>query len=220
MAGPHKIPERYRTWAREYVLNGGNATQAAIEAGYSPKAASLAGHRLTKNDKVSALVEAYRAKLQQRLDCDTTKVVDRLVTIAFATLTDFASWDTKGVMAFKSSEEVGTKAAALKRLRTREYHQGTADDPITIIERDIELRDPEGPLRMLGTYLQMWAKSRGLPMPTANRDQGELPQRPAAPTAVPIGPVILALPPNGHGERPAPVVAPPTSATHDDGSHS
>jgi phage terminase small subunit len=48
MSRPHSLTERERAFCGHYVANGGNATQAAIKAGYSEKGASVAGTRLMK----------------------------------------------------------------------------------------------------------------------------------------------------------------------------
>lgn len=44
--------DRYRRFVIEYFNCGGNQTQAAINAGYSPRSAYMIGSRLMKNDKV------------------------------------------------------------------------------------------------------------------------------------------------------------------------
>lgn len=44
--------DRYRKFVIEYFNCGGNQTQAAINAGYSPRSAYMQGSRLMKNDKL------------------------------------------------------------------------------------------------------------------------------------------------------------------------
>lgn len=51
-------PKR-RRFVLHYVDNGGNATQAAISAGYSEKSAHVEGSRLLKDDKVQRAIQIY-----------------------------------------------------------------------------------------------------------------------------------------------------------------
>jgi phage terminase small subunit len=46
-----------------YVANAGNATQAAISAGYSPKSARQIGGRLTKNPTVQRMIRDEQQRL-------------------------------------------------------------------------------------------------------------------------------------------------------------
>ena len=47
-------------FAKEYVRNGGNATQAAIAAGYAARSAEMTGSRTIRNDKVLQAIAAER----------------------------------------------------------------------------------------------------------------------------------------------------------------
>lgn len=48
---------RYETFKSVFNANGGNATQAAIEAGYSPKSASVIGSQLVKRLRIQEAAE-------------------------------------------------------------------------------------------------------------------------------------------------------------------
>lgn len=47
-----KLTPKQQAFADEYIINGGNATQAAIKAGYSKKTAEVTGSKLLRNVKV------------------------------------------------------------------------------------------------------------------------------------------------------------------------
>lgn len=67
MTAVKKVAElnpRQKKFAKEYVKNGGNATAAAMAAGYSQKTAAAQGSENLKKPHISA----YIAKLQGRLD--------------------------------------------------------------------------------------------------------------------------------------------------------
>ncbi len=55
------LNERQRLFVRSYVINS-NATQAAIDAGYSAATAQQAGSRLYQNPAIKALIEQNRVE--------------------------------------------------------------------------------------------------------------------------------------------------------------
>jgi phage terminase small subunit len=66
-----------------YLTNGGNATQAAISAGYSEKTADSAGSRLLKDVKVCALLAERHKELTDRFKLTTENVLRETARIAF-----------------------------------------------------------------------------------------------------------------------------------------
>lgn len=57
------LNERQRRFVLEYVKNGGNGTEAAIAAGYSPRSAAVQASRMLNLDKV----QAYRRTCAREL---------------------------------------------------------------------------------------------------------------------------------------------------------
>lgn len=53
----YKLNNQQKLFASEYITNGGNATQAAITAGYSEKTAYSQGNRLLKHDEVKRFLK-------------------------------------------------------------------------------------------------------------------------------------------------------------------
>ena len=49
--------ERQKAFCDNYISNGGNATQAALAAGYSEKTARLTGSRLITNDNIRQYID-------------------------------------------------------------------------------------------------------------------------------------------------------------------
>lgn len=59
-----KLTQKQDAFVKEYLLNGGNATQAAIKAGYSKKTAKAIGQEnLTKPD-IKAAIEVHQKKTE------------------------------------------------------------------------------------------------------------------------------------------------------------
>ena len=78
--------DRYRKFVIEYFNCGGNQTQAAINAGYSPRSAYMQGSRLMKNAKVKKIMEEYKAdiygNLRTRMAAGAVKAYDAILSIA------------------------------------------------------------------------------------------------------------------------------------------
>ncbi len=58
-----ELTDKRKAFAVAYVENGGNATRAAIAAGYSRKGARVEGHRLKKDERVQELIIEESRKL-------------------------------------------------------------------------------------------------------------------------------------------------------------
>ncbi len=59
-----KLNDKQRRFVEEYVKDS-NATQAAIRAGYSAKAAGAIGHRLIKKAEIRGLIDERLSKIDQ-----------------------------------------------------------------------------------------------------------------------------------------------------------
>ena len=75
------ITLKRQAFARAYVLSG-NATQAAIEAGYSPKTAKQQGSRLLTRVDIKLALEAEQTMLRERFDLKAEDVLRGLRDIA------------------------------------------------------------------------------------------------------------------------------------------
>lgn len=83
-----------RRFVEAYLANGGNATSAAIQAGYSPKTAYSKGHQLLKEVETGGLLKQRREQLLERLQLTTERTLRRLVTVMESDLSMFV--DAKG----------------------------------------------------------------------------------------------------------------------------
>jgi phage terminase small subunit len=71
--------KRRALFVEAYVANGGNATDAAIKAGYSKKTAYSAGGRLLKDVEISAEVEKRRAQSIEKAEKATDLTVENIL---------------------------------------------------------------------------------------------------------------------------------------------
>jgi phage terminase small subunit len=72
---PADRAQRRRKFIAAMIENGGNRTQAAITAGFSPRSASSQGHRMIKNAEVAAALEAHRKMLASKYDLRVEDVI-------------------------------------------------------------------------------------------------------------------------------------------------
>lgn len=71
---------RHQKFADEYLISG-NATDAAIKAGYSPKTAYSQGQRLLKNVEVKSYIDDQLEKLHSAKIADTQEVLEYLTDV-------------------------------------------------------------------------------------------------------------------------------------------
>lgn len=69
---------RRKAFIEAYLTNGGNASQAAVAAGFSEKTAGAAGSRLLKHVEVSTQIQQRRAKLAEKYELTTESVIRSL----------------------------------------------------------------------------------------------------------------------------------------------
>lgn len=77
-SGKDNAEHKRKLFVEAYLANGNNATQAAIQAGYSAKTAHVAGGRLLKHVEVSTLLEQRRTAVLSKLELTTESVLRSL----------------------------------------------------------------------------------------------------------------------------------------------
>ena len=70
-----KLTHKQDSFVKAYLLNGGNATQAAITAGYSEKTAEQQASRLLSNVKVLEAVAVAQKERSERTQVTADMVV-------------------------------------------------------------------------------------------------------------------------------------------------
>lgn len=76
--------QRYRLFAEAYLSNNGNATHAALAAGFSPKSASCQGSRLLKNVKVKQYLDSRRAAVLTKVGLTTERTLLEVARLAYS----------------------------------------------------------------------------------------------------------------------------------------
>ena len=80
-----------------YYVKSFNQTMAAIKAGYSPDRAHVTGSELVRNRKVADEIRRLKSEMQQGVFVDAMDVLNKYIQIAFADITDFATFGLKEV---------------------------------------------------------------------------------------------------------------------------
>ena len=91
-----ELTEKQRLFCIYYVKSF-NQTMAAIKAGYSPDRAHVTGSELVRNRKVADEIRKLKGKMQQGIFVDAMDVLNKYIKIAFADITDYATFGKKEV---------------------------------------------------------------------------------------------------------------------------
>lgn len=151
--GKLTVAERRQLFVESYLSNGGNATQAAIAAGFSPNAAAQQGHRLLKHVQVSAQIEQRRATLAQKYELTTESVIRSLAqAIHFDPRKLYREDGT-----LKPVTELDDDTAmALAGVEVTETMSGRGEDAVPLVTRKVKWLDKNAARdqanRILGEY--------------------------------------------------------------------
>jgi phage terminase small subunit len=84
MKGRRDLTSRQKLFVIAFVSNGGNATEAARQAGFSEKNADKIGPALLGNSRVAAEIAKGRARLAKKLDITAEALIFAAAKVAFA----------------------------------------------------------------------------------------------------------------------------------------
>jgi len=123
--------EQQKLFAYAYFQNGGNATQAAIEAGYSKKTATSCGSRLLTYENVSALIKSLNDQVKERVIVTKEQIAKELMKVGFADLRKAYTVDG----ALKAIRDLDDDiAGAITGVKVMEEFEGSGEDRLKIGE--------------------------------------------------------------------------------------
>lgn len=120
------LTDRQEKFCLEYVKNGGNITQAAIEAGYNPNNAAVTGSNTLRLDNVAQRIKELRDKAAKPSIATGTEVMQFF--------TDVMNGKVKDQFNLEASLSDRTKAAVELAKRTIDLDQKLAGKPDATIE--------------------------------------------------------------------------------------
>lgn len=152
-----ELTDRQRLFCVYYVKSF-NATQAAIKAGYSADTAHVQGSRLLRNVKVADEIRRIKGEMQQGVFIDAMDVLNKYIKIAFADITDFATFGKKEVTV--DFDEAGNPIK--EKFNYVDFKESTEVDGTIITEvkqgKDgisVKLADKMKALEMLSKYFDL-----------------------------------------------------------------
>lgn len=130
-----------------------NATQAAINAGYSPKGAAVTGHKLLRKTKIAQLQAKKIEKSTKGYDTSIERILQECARIAFGDARKLFDADGR----CKPITELDDDTAALiAGMKTVQKVTGEEDDGMVVFT-DIKQADKLKALELLGKYRKMWS---------------------------------------------------------------
>ena len=76
--------DKKHLFVEAYLSNGGNATDAALQAGYSKSGASKQGYRMSKDPVILSMIDTRRTYLVAKVELDTERLFKGIACIAFS----------------------------------------------------------------------------------------------------------------------------------------
>lgn len=115
-AGTSKLSadEKREAFVEAFLRNGGNATQASIEAGYSAKSARQAGARMLSNVAVATILRKRSAELVASLELSTERSLRETARIAFSDPRKIMHADGRIKMPHELDEETAAAIASFE----------------------------------------------------------------------------------------------------------
>lgn len=148
--------ERRAQFVEAYISNGGNATDAAIQAGYSAKTADQQGSRLLKDVKVAAMLESRRAQVCTRLEISTERILQERARLAFFDVRKLFDSHGGPVPIHELDDD---SAAAIAGLEVVEQFEGSGEDRKFVgYLKKYKLADKGASLTALEKHLGMYEK--------------------------------------------------------------
>lgn len=141
-------------FVREFLATG-NATKAAIAAGYSPGSAGVTGSKLLKKAKISQELANLRKKLFAKLEISAEKVLQGIAELAFFDIRKFftAAGSLVPIHELDDQTARALKGCDVEKL-FRHFGKGQAEESGTITK--IRVADRLEALELLGRHLKLF----------------------------------------------------------------
>src|SRR5690349_16596258 len=117
------LSPRHERFVAEY-LKDGNATQAYIRAGYSPRGAQPSASRLLRDPRIEAAIAAGRQQMAQALEVTVERIAQEYAKIAFASIDDFVSLDADGRLQVDLTKAGQAQRAGIVELKIATHRNG------------------------------------------------------------------------------------------------
>ena len=148
--------DKRRAFVEAYFANGGNATDAAIQAGYSEKSARSRGSQLLTDVNVLTLLEKRRTDVCTKLEISTERILQERARLSFFDVRKLFDKDGKPIPIHELDDD---SAAAIAGLEVVEQFEGTGDNKQFVgYLKKYKLSDKGASLTALEKHLGMYEK--------------------------------------------------------------
>lgn len=149
--------QRHKLFAEAYLSNNGNATQAALDAGFSPKTAACQGSRLLKNVKIKQYLDSRRAEVLTKVGLTTERTLLEVARLAYSDPRKFYNADGS----LKSILELDDDAAAT--IASVEWDEIKSEGVVVGLTRKVKQWDKGQALDKAMKHLGLYEKDNEQP---------------------------------------------------------
>lgn len=143
---------KQKLFVANYISNGGNASKAARDAGYSQKTAHVIGLENLEKPIIKAAISKAVDSALKDLDMDKVRWLNEVRGIAFSDIRDVAIFDSSGV-GFKDSEKLTDRAA--RAIEAVESTTTYDKEGRPTVQRKVKLYSKTKGLDTLGKFMGM-----------------------------------------------------------------
>ena len=144
------LTPKQERFCQEYLIDV-NATQAAIRAGYSKRRADQTGYENLIKPEIQFTVQRLMKERARRTGIKADDVLQEVARIAYASMTDYATWGPDGIKLVGSERLTPEQTVAVAEVsETTTQHGGS---------KCIKLHDKLKALELLGRHLGLWDKN-------------------------------------------------------------
>lgn len=141
------MTKKQKRFVEEYLIDL-NAAQAAIRAGYSPKAAYSIGSENLRKPEIRACIEKAMAERSKRTGINQDRIIMELAKIGLLNPKNLINFEEATVKEDATEEDL----AAISSIRVKRFPTKDGEG----IEREVKMYDKAKALELLGRHLGMF----------------------------------------------------------------
>ena len=141
------MTKKQKRFVEEYLIDL-NATQAAIRAGYSPKAAYSIGSENLRKPEIRACIEKAMAERSKRTGINQDRIIIELAKIGLLNPKNLINFDEATVKEEATEEDL----AAISSIRVKRFPTKDGEG----VEREGKMYDKTKALELLGRHFGMF----------------------------------------------------------------
>lgn len=166
---PKPLTPKQQRFVEEYLVDL-NATQAAIRAGYSAKAAAVQGARMLANANVAAAVRAGRAVVSERAQFGAEDVLRELAILLRSDVRDFEVANDGSLTLREGAPDSAWRAVAAVKHKIIEIPQKDGE-PMFRREIEFKLWDKNSAIDKAMKHLGLLAEGANITLNQTNNTQ-------------------------------------------------